>query len=166
MIDSLEFESINSCKYLFLRELLEPRDNSLLVIVQQAVVNYAAEPQTNTGTMAHEVAELVARAHPVESVQGCKTYKMLWRRYAAYLVTEECVGYAKDAHDEVYQGNLLRFYTKSHFLDHLAKDTSGHIEPLNHYRLLCENHRIDVASYKPPEIVEVDSDLPLSPSVH
>jgi hypothetical protein len=33
--------------------------------------------------------------------------------------------------DEVYTGNLLRVYTKSHFLDHLSRDTGGHFEPVN-----------------------------------
>ena len=55
--------------------------------------------------------------------------------------------------DEVYTGNLLRVYTKSHFLDHLARDTGGHIEPtLHHYKLICLDHLIDVASYSPPEV--------------
>ena len=48
--------------------------------------------------------------------------------------------------------NLLRVYTKSHFLAFLSRDTGGHIEPILHYKLVCLNHLIDVASYSPPEV--------------
>lgn len=33
------FDSLDSAKYLYLRELSEPRDNSLRLVVQEAVVN-------------------------------------------------------------------------------------------------------------------------------
>lgn len=72
----------------------------------------------------------------------------------AYLVTEELVGsnapngYA----DEVYVGRILRVYTKSHFLDHIMRDTGGHVQELVHYKLICLNHLIDVVSYLPPKV--------------
>ena len=61
-------------------------------------------------------------------------------------------GFRGSDKDEVYTGNLLRVYTKSHFLDHLSRDTGGDIEPILHYKLICQNHLIDVASYSPPEV--------------
>lgn len=54
--------------------------------------------------------------------------------------------------DEVYTGKLLRHYAKSHFLDHLGLDTGGHMNLLRHYKVICLNHLIDVASENPPEI--------------
>ena len=51
--------------------------------------------------------------------------------------------------EEVYSGNLLRVYTKSRFLDHLSRDTAGHFEPILHYKVICQMHLIDVASYSP-----------------
>jgi hypothetical protein len=36
MSNSLELDSLNSVKYLYLRELSEPRDNSLRLVVQEA----------------------------------------------------------------------------------------------------------------------------------
>ena len=74
--------------------------------------------------------------------------------YVAYLVTEELVGSnAKDGYDdECFTGKLLRSYSKSHFLAHVARDTGGHIEPIQHYKLVCLNHLIDVAACAPPEV--------------
>ncbi len=91
---------------------------------------------------------------PIESVEGCKTFSLSWKHYLAYLVTEELVGsnalngYA----DEVYTGKILRVYTKSHFLDHVMRDTGGHVQDILHYKIICLNHLIDVVSYHPPEV--------------
>ena len=73
-------------------------------------------------------------------------------------MTEELVGSNVDSDDdeEIYTGRLFRVYTKSHFLEYLAKNTGGHTEPIQHYKLICLNHLIDVASYAPPEIARVD----------
>ncbi len=79
----------------------------------------------------------------------------MWNRYAAYLVTEECVGSCGQYDDEVFTGSLFRVYTKSHFLEHLARDTGGHTEEVLHYKLTCLNHLIDVAAYDPPEVTLV-----------
>jgi hypothetical protein len=34
-------------------------------------------------------------------------------------------------------------------LDHLSRDTAGHFEPILHYKVICQMHLIDVASYSP-----------------
>jgi hypothetical protein len=130
-----ELDSLNSVKYLFLRELSEPRDNSL---------------------------RIVKDAWPIESVEGCKSFELSWERYAAYLVTEELVGSAGSYEDETYTGRLLRVYTKSHFLEYLTRDTGGQVKPIQHYKLICLNHLIDVASYTPPEVRLVGSAPPPS----
>ena len=59
-------------------------------------------------------------------------------------VTEECVGSCGSHDDEIFRGKLFRVYTKSHFLEHLARDTGGHTETILHYKLTCLNHLIDV----------------------
>jgi len=67
-------------------------------------------------------------------------------------VTEESVGSCGTYNDEVYEGKLLRVYSTSHFLEHLARDTGGLTRPLQHHKLICLNHLIDVASEESPEI--------------
>jgi hypothetical protein len=153
MPDTVEIEQLNAVQYLYLRELSEPRDNSLKIVVEEAIVN-------NSGFVKSELLELPElalireSASPIESVEGCKMFELHWKRYAAYLVTEELVGSnAENGYDdERYSGRVLRVYSQSHFLAHVARDTGRHIEPLQHYKLVCLNHLIDVAAYAPPEV--------------
>jgi hypothetical protein len=143
-------EKLNSVRYVYLRELSEPRDNSLRLVVEQAVANRAGVVRPSLP----ELSELMRDACPIESIEGCKTFELYWKRYASYLVTEESVGSNAIGgyEDEVFSGTILRVYSKSHFLDYLGRDTGGHLEPIQHYKLICLNHLIDVAAYAPPEI--------------
>lgn len=52
----------------------------------------------------------------------------------------------------MYEGGILRVYTKSHFLDHVMRDTGGHIQEVLHYKLICLNHLIDIVSYYQPDV--------------
>lgn len=140
---------LNQAKYLFLRHISEPEDNSLRLVVEEAI---ADRTETVSPDPTSPFAEILKGASPIKSVEGCRRFELQWSRYVAYLVTEEGVGSGSSDEDEVYTGNLLRVYTKSHFLDHLSRDTGGHFEPILHYKLICQNHLIDVASYSPPEV--------------
>jgi hypothetical protein len=66
--------------------------------------------------------------------------------------------------DEIYTGKLFRTYTKSHFLDYMAQNTGGDMNPVLHFQLLCLNHLIDVAAYDEPEFQQIDSG-PYRPSI-
>jgi len=144
---------LDLAKYLYLRELAEPRDNSLRLVVQEAVVipGGLVRPYPELP----ELDELSKGTSPIESTDNCRTFELTWKRYVAYLVTEECVGSCGQDADEIYTGKLLRVYTKSHFLEHLSRDTGGHTEAVLHYKLTCLNHLIDVAAYAPPEIKQI-----------
>jgi hypothetical protein len=145
-----ELDSLNSAKYLFLRELTEPRDNSLRLVVQEAVVNPIGIVRPHPELP--ELNEILRGASPIESTEDCRTFELTWERYVAYLVTEECVGSCGRDEDEIYSGKLFRVYTESHFLEHLARDTGGHTDPILHFKLICLNHLIDVAAYAAPEV--------------
>jgi hypothetical protein len=153
MANITDVEQLDSVQYLYLRELSEPRDNSLKLVVEEAVVNRSGlvKPELLEGP---ELAAIRKDASPIESVEGCKVFELHWNRYAAYLVTEELVGSnaAKGYDDERYAGRILRVYSQSHFLAHMARNTGGHIEALQHYKLVCLNHLIDVAAYAPPNV--------------
>jgi hypothetical protein len=146
-------EQLNAVKYLYLRQISEPRDNSLRLVVEEAVANHADVARSTLP----ELAGIMRDAYPIESIEGCKTFELYWKRYASYLVTEELVGSNAIGgyEDEAFSGTILRLYTKSHFLDHLARDTGGLLEPIQHYKLICLNHLIDVAGYAPPEITVI-----------
>jgi len=151
--ESVAIEQLNSVRYVYLREIseLDKRTfNSLRIVVEEAVVNEAAGVVSDQP----ELANVLAGAHPIESIEGCKKFELSWKHYLAYLVTEELVGSnAKNGYDdEVYTGKILRAYTKSHFLDHIMRDTGGHIQEVVHYKLICLDHLVDVVSYHPPEV--------------
>jgi hypothetical protein len=156
MAASPELSIFDSTKYLYLRELTEPRDNSLRLVVQEAVVNFSGLVRPYPERP--ESTELFTAVSPIESTCTCRTFELTWKFYVAYLVTEECVGSCGQYDDEAFTGKLFRVYTKSHFLEHLARDTGGHAEEVLHYKLTCLNHLIDVAAYAPPEIRQLESD--------
>jgi hypothetical protein len=160
MSGTAELDSLNSVKYLYLRELSEPKDNSLRIIVDEAVDNRSAPSPVCPDLP--ELGKILKGSWPIESTASCKRFELFWKYYIAYLVTEECVGSCGGYSDEVYTGELFRVYTKSHFLEHLARDTGAHAEPIQHFKLICLNHLIDIASYTRPEIRVVDPTTPKS----
>jgi hypothetical protein len=141
---------LNTVDYVYLRELSEPRDNSLRILVEEATLNKnrTAEPPVP------ELRHLYENAHPIESTAKCRLFELYWNRYAAYCVSEELVG--SNAHggydNESYTGKILRAYTRSHFLDHMLRDTGGHLAVVLHWKLVCLNHLIDVAAYQMPTV--------------
>jgi hypothetical protein len=168
--DDEKLSLLKDTKHLYLREICEPRDNSLRLVVQEAVLNYAkAGSQLEAEGFPSRVLQetgILGNAHPIESTDTCRTLELCWKHYVAYLVTEECVGGCGEYTDEAYTGKLLRRYSKSHFLEHLARDTGGHMRPLQHYKLICLNHLIDVASEEPPEIQVISDESQVHDSVH
>lgn len=160
MSGSPELDSLNSVKCLYLRELSEPKDNSLRIVVDEAVDNRSAPSPVHPDLP--ELREILKDSWPIESTASCKRFELSWKYCIAYLVTEECVGSCGGYSDEVYSGELFRVYTKSHFLEHLARDTGAHVEPIRHFKLICLDHLIDVASYTLPEIRLLDPSTPKS----
>jgi hypothetical protein len=148
-----ELEALNSAKYLYLRELSEPRDNSLRLVVQEAIVNPDGPVRLNPELP--ELEKLLSSASPIESTETCRTFELAWNYYVAYFVTEECVGSCGKYGDESFTGTLFRVYTKSHFLEHLERDTGGHTKEILHFKLTCLNHLIDVAAYAFPETKQI-----------
>lgn len=149
MRDIDPFDELNGVKYLFLKDLTEPEENSLRIVAAEGLPDPSKPlrlPQLP------ELAEILKDAVAIESGPGCRMFELSWRRYVAYLVTEEMAGSCGEYGDEIFIGKLLRIYAKSHFLDHLSRDTGAHEKPILHYKLTCQNHLIDVASYDPPEI--------------
>ena len=149
-----KFVALNNVKYLYLRKLSEPMDNSLQIVVQEAVENRAKAAPLDMPGMGKI---LPGDAWPIESTSDCRTFVLSWTRYVAYLVTEEAAGSCGNYGDEIFTGKLFRQYQKSHMLDHIACDTGGHFEPLQHYKIICLNHLIDIVSTKPPVIEVVAS---------
>ncbi|MFL6300410.1 MAG: hypothetical protein ACJ71N_07370 [Terriglobales bacterium] len=141
-------DAINNAVYLYLRELSEPRENSLRIVIEEAAANRSRAGEVNLPGL----AEVAKGAATIESVKGCRTFEITWRRYVAYLVTEEAVGSCGKYQDEEFTGRFFRTYKKSHFLELLGKDTGGHQNLFTHHKIICLNHLIDVASSFDPVI--------------
>ena len=147
LFESKAADKLNSARYVDLREISEPNKrvfNSLMIVVEEAVVNDAAVVVSDRP----ELENLLNGAHPIGSVLGCRKFQLSRKHYLAYLVTEELVGsnalngYA----DEMYTGRILRLYSKSHVLDHILRDTGGHTQKVLHYKLISST----TSSMSPP----------------
>jgi hypothetical protein len=111
-LNFLLHSEIDSCKYLYLRELGEPRDNQLRVVVEEAGTDPTPQSRTIAGVAFTEL-------HPIESNENSRLFEITWEHYIAYNVMNE--SYARvDDYDVAESGKLMRIYSKSHFLDYLA----------------------------------------------
>jgi len=149
-----ELNSLDSVTYLYLQELSEPRDNSLRLVVDEAISSPSGSVRDDQLGLP-ELRDMLTNVQAIETTESCRSFELTWKHCVAYLVTEECAGSCGNYDDETFSGKLFRLYTKSHFLDHLARDTGGHTEAIQHYKLTCLNHLIDVAAYAPPEVRQV-----------
>ncbi|MGD0801281.1 MAG: hypothetical protein ABR906_08205 [Terracidiphilus sp.] len=152
---------MNRVEYLFLRSLHEFGICQLEMVVDEAVVNEGSRGKLNNSYLPPDLEFIYKDAAPIETVEGCMAFRLYWKRFAAYLVTEECVGSCGNYQDEVYEGKRFRLYSKSHFLEHLARDTGAHTKPLLHFKIVCEHQMIDVASEEPPtiEIISLQAEM-------
>jgi len=141
------WKDIDSADYLFLNRLFEPRDNQLTIVLDEAVAN-----KTKTGRRELPGGIVIEDSTPIEPTESCKVFVLHWKNYVSYCVTEEMHGSCGKYEDEEYTGRLLRIYTMSHFLNHIAIDTGAHSEPYRHYKIACLNHNIDIISVAPPEL--------------
>jgi hypothetical protein len=147
VVNSLLQSEIDSCKYLYLREMGEPRDNQLRVVVEEAGTDPSPESRTIAGVAFTEL-------HAIESNENSRLFEIIWEHCIAYNVMNE--SYARvDDYDVAQSGKLMRIYSKSRFLDYLTLATIASEDypgPFKHYGLICLNHVIDVACSTPPTI--------------
>jgi hypothetical protein len=157
--DVQSISALDKAEYLYLRKISEPIDNSLLIVIDQAVAGRPAalKPKEMPGLDA-----LRQGARAIETTPECLKFQLFWKRYVAYLITQESKGSCGKYDDEEYTGRFFRRYSKSHFLAHLSKDTGAHFEPFHHYKLICLNHLIDVAAAEPPKIEVTQAPLALA----
>jgi hypothetical protein len=77
-----EYKSLNLVKCLFSRQLSEPRDNSLLPGVQEAIENRLGAQSAHADDP--ELSQILTNTWSIESVEGCKTFELTWMHYAAF----------------------------------------------------------------------------------
>jgi hypothetical protein len=143
------FAEIDSCSGLFLREIAEPRENCLRLLLEEAF----ALPEEVTVRVGE--TEIIG-CHPVRSTESSRLFEIIWDGYVAYSVIAE--SFTSLDESEEFSGRLARVYSKSHFLDYVSRATLACKEypgPLQHTELVCERHVIEVVSTESPWIRQV-----------
>ena len=102
-----------------------------------------------------EIAEgvVIEKLRPVEFTEDCSSYEIRFDTYVALNVANESYCIADPS--EPTRGKLLKTYDRSQFLDYVRESTSARDDypgPMTHYRVVTEDHIIDVVSCDPPEI--------------
>jgi hypothetical protein len=144
------WKQIDTCEYLYLQRLFEPHDNSLTIVLEEAISN-KINIQSGKKVLASLPEGLnEGDSWPIEHTPACRVFTLSWKNYISYCVTEEMHGSCGEYSDETFEGRLIRVYSKSHFLDFLSKDTGAHFQPFRHYKIACLNHVIDIASEVQP----------------
>ncbi len=136
---------IDSCRYVFLRSLSEPKDNSLRLLIQEADTSTVEESVTVGGVV-------LKGTHAILSSETSRTFELVWEHYIAYAVRNESFT-VEDKEEVADSGRLLRIFSKSHYLDYIKKATIAgpeHPGPIIHACIICLNHIIDVAAVDLP----------------
>ncbi|WP_445145037.1 hypothetical protein [Dyella sp. Tek66A03] len=149
-----QIEAIRSAKYLYLGSISEPEDNCLRLVILEAtsdlLPNQAIEPLEVMGLPAGPFSE----AKPILHGPGCRIFEVVWESYIGYAVQNESFHLPEPKESEG-AGRLFVRYTKSTYLDYLAKVTFATADfpgPFVHWRIYCLNHTIEVASMAAPKI--------------
>jgi hypothetical protein len=146
-----ELAELDACASLYLRNISEPAQNSLRLLIEEAFVM----PEEVTAKFAE--AEL-ANCHIVKPTADSRLFEIIWDNYVAYSVANE--SYSTRNESEEFSGRFARLYGKSLFLDYISRATlacKDYPGPLQHVQLVCECHIIDVVSTRFPQVSKVRS---------
>jgi len=137
------FNDINSCRYLYLKEICEPEDNCLKIIIEEAVEGDEFDSLGSSG--------LSGRGIQVTSES--RLFELFFDSYIGYSIVDESLALPDDS--EVCKGRIFCVYEKSNYLDFINKSSfasEDHPGPYIHYGINCLNHIVDIASADEPQI--------------
>ena len=141
------FAELSACRHLFLRQINEPHENSLRLLVEEGTVSPEASSMRIGGTV-------IADAHRIVCNENTGLFEVSWKSYICYSVRNE--SYVMRDETEKYElGNLIRLYSDSKFLDFVRSATFACNEypgPFQHVQVITEMHIIDVISTAAPAV--------------
>ncbi len=146
-------DEIDNCEYIGLRELGEPEVNSLRLVIEEAkVIGSPRDIEVLPG-------KVLTGLRVIESDSTCRAFELVWPSYVAYSVRNESFCIWDD--DEHREGRLFCLYSKSHFLDYVARATVDlYSGTLRHWGVICGDHVVDVVSTDEPQIRPIDRSEP------
>ena len=138
-------EEIDTCKWL--REIGEPVDNSLRLVIEEAKADGPPEDRELLP------GKIVSGLRSIESDRACRLFEIEWPSYVANSVRDE--RFTQIDNDEVWRGRLFCEFSKSHFLEYVKRATFASADYpglLRHWGINCLNHIVDVVSTVEPQI--------------
>ena len=139
-------QQLNECKWLFRREISEPEDNSLRLLIEEARSGDVPEDITINNVTLQGLRK-------VEHDSSCRIFEVTWESYISYCVVNE--SYASVDKPGTYTGQKVRVYSESPFLEYVHSATFASADypgPYKHVAVLCENHIIEVAATVEPRV--------------
>jgi hypothetical protein len=126
----------------FLRELGEPAEGSLRLIITEASIT-----DFGTGILLGERAEMGL----IDADDAKPSLELIWEHYVSYAVQSESFFIVAENSDP---SSMLVEYHASPFLNYVSATTfaADIVGELRHWELSCMNHVIQVVSTRPPQI--------------
>ena len=140
------FSTLNLCRYAYLREISEPADNQLRLLLEEATPARKLESVVVEGV---KISDLRA----LESTEFSRLFEVTWDSYIAYGVRNESAS-TFDPYEIIESGRVACVYTTSRFLDYVALSTTAAM-PYRHIAMHCLNHIVDVVSVNLPVVREL-----------
>ena len=146
-------DEIAACRWMYLHAISEPRDNSLRLVLHEAV---SGGPPSQDLLDDHppEMRHILAASAAIEHRPGCRVFELVWNHCLAYCVLDESYAVGEPASSVGRIRGIAREYTSSAYLDYLSRaarqpDFQG---PVTHWAVSCLNHIVDVASADAPRV--------------
>lgn len=140
MNDNDIISKMNACTYLSVRELSEPTEHSLKIVLDEA---RAEGPLTNV-----KIGNVVlSDVREIQTSSDSFSFELVWPFYVSYSVTPE--SYACPDESAQGEGRLFCIYSKSRFLDY-TKISTLQLGPVHHWAVYCINSTVDVVAHEPP----------------
>ena len=147
-------EAIRSCKHLYLGSISEPEDNSLRIVLLEAMDGDPPTEEQLTRNELRQLSDLLKGARAVVHGPGCRVFELVWPSYVGYAVQNESYARA-EPEESVGEGRLLVVYADSVYLRYLSNSTFASTEypgPFKHWAVHCLNHVVNVASVDEPVV--------------
>jgi len=135
-------DKMNACTHLSVRELSEPAEHSLRVVIDEARVE-GPLLNLNIGNV------VLSGVREIQTSPNNFSFELVWPFYVTYAVTPE--SYAVPDESALGEGKLFRIYSKSQFLDY-AKISTLQLGPVQHWAVYSLNSTVNVVAHDPPQL--------------